>query len=460
MQFVILALPFIMTFFIIGFEFVFSPQKFRFSRLLAVVWPVVTLAVEIVLIWQPTANSEDGTFNFTALDRLFLTVLFSLTTVALLAAYNTGFLLSGRFSPATLAVSGTILAALYINNLFLETLLFVLAGFFSIVAVVDVGTADEERFVRAIKAAVRYLIATVLFGLAFFIALIFLERLRLDPQLTGLIKVVVALAIVGFALRLAVFPFNLWLPEVVEIAPGLANFLVLGLINVAAVVFLVDFLQKNPSLIIDNYSAAQPVMILGLAGAVFAGVLALGQNEMGKMIAYTASADFGLILFGLASPHRTGLDGALLEAANLALLQVLIFSCLSLVNYCTQDKPLNGLTGLGRRMPVAATGLAVGFMGMIGLPFFSGSVSKYLILQSAAQEGLPWVLVGGLTLLLCLVAYFRFFHRVFMGNDVPGLKTLPEPRNARLLIVVLVLVVILIGVWPAPALSWIDNALR
>lgn len=460
MQFVILALPFLMTFFILFFEGIFRPDRFVFSRTLAVVWPVATLMVEIVLIWQPTANSSDGAFEFSMISRMFLSFLFALTGVALVVSYITGFLLSGRFSPATLAICGTLIAALYITNIFLVTLFFVLAGFFSIVALVDVDTENEERFVRAIKASVRYLIAIVLFGLALFIALIFLERLRLDPQLNGFIQVVVALSVVGFSLRLAIFPFNLWLPDVIEEAPGMAAFLVVGLINVSAIVFLADFWQQNPSLVYDNYRVAQPVMIMGLAGAVLSGFMALGQNGMGKMLAYTVSGDFALILFGLASPHRTGITGALFEAVNLALLQLLIFTCLSVVSYCSNGISINNLTGLGRRMPVASIGLLVGFLGMVGLPFLSGFAGKYLLLQSAAQEGLVWVLAGGLALGLFLIAYLRYFHRIFMGNDVPGLKTLPEPPTAVLLILVLVLFVFVLGVWPAPVLGWLDAALR
>jgi hypothetical protein len=204
MQFLILALPFIMTGFVLIFEGIFSPARFIFSRTLAVVWPVATLLVEIVLIWQPTANSPDGAFVFSTLSRIFLSFLFGLTGIALVVSYITGFFRSGRFSPATLAICGTLIAALYISNIFLVTLFFVLAGFFSIIPLVDVETENEERFVRAIKAAVRYLIAIVLFGLTLFIALIFLERLRLDPQLSGFVQVVVALSVVGFSLRLAV----------------------------------------------------------------------------------------------------------------------------------------------------------------------------------------------------------------------------------------------------------------
>lgn len=449
-----------MSLFIVGFEWVFSPRRFRFSRTLAVLWPVLTLAAEAFLIWQPEANSPTGAFVFSALSRVFLTFLFVLVDVALLAAYATGFLLSGRFSPTTLAVCGAVIAALYISNVFLVTLFFVLAGFFSIVAVVDVETDDEERFVRAIKAAVRYLIATVLFGITIFIALIFLERLRLDPQLTGLVKVVIALAIVGFALRLAIFPFNLWLPEVLEIAPGLTGFLVIGLINVPAVIFLIDFLQRNPSLVFDNYSVAQPIMILGLAGAVLAGLLALGQDSFGKMLAYTVSGDFGLILFGLVSPHRNGLNGALFETINLALTQLLIFTSLSVVYHCIGTRSPSGLTGLARRMPVASTGLLVGFLGMVGLPFLPGFVGKYLILQSAAQEGLIWTLAAGFALCLFVIAYLRNYHRIFMGTDVPGLKTLPEPPAAILLIVLIVISILILGIWPAPSLGLIDILLQ
>jgi formate hydrogenlyase subunit 3/multisubunit Na+/H+ antiporter MnhD subunit len=342
----------------------------------------------------------------------------------------------------------------------LVTLCYVGASFFNIVAIVDLAGARDERFVKSVRSAVRYLIASVLFGLMLFIALIFLERLRLDPQQVGLIKVVVALLAVGFALRLGVFPFNLWLPEMLEEVPGLAGFLVVGLINAAATVFLIDFLQKNPALLFDNYSEAQTIMLLGLAGALLAGLLALGQNGLGKMVAYTVSSDYGLILFGLASPHSVGKTGALFEVANLALLQLLIFTCLGVVYYCNQGISLEGLTGLGRRMPVAAVGLAIGFLGMGGVPLLSGFTGKYLIIQSAAQEGLWWALAAGSGVAICVVAYLRYFHHLFMGNDTPGLKTRPEPRAAMALIVVLVGVIILVGLWPAPALDWMSNALK
>jgi formate hydrogenlyase subunit 3/multisubunit Na+/H+ antiporter MnhD subunit len=460
MQFLIIVLPFVMTAFIIGFEWVLSPARFAISRRLMIVWPTVTLAAMTTLLWLPGTTSDTGTFEFSALAKLFLTLLFVLTGVAVLAAYPVGLLSTGRFAPVALSVCGALQAALYLTNPFLITLAFVVASAFSIVALVDVAGSTEERFVKSVRSAVRYLIASVLFGLVLFIGLVFLERLRLDPQLTGLIKVAVAMLAVGFALRLAVFPFNLWLPEMLEEVTGLAGFLTVGLINVAATVFLMDFLQKNRTLIFDNYPEAQSVMLLGLVGAVLAGVLALAQTSLGKMIAYTVSSDYGLILFGIASPHTTGRNGAMFEAANLALLQLLIFTSLSVVYYCVRGSALEELRGLGRAMPVTAVGLMVGFLGMSGVPLLSGFAGKYLIIQSAAQEGLWLALAAGGAVAICVVAYLRFFHKLFMGEITPGLKTRPEPRGATALILALVVVVILIGLWPSPVLDWMNSALQ
>lgn len=446
-----------MTFFIIVFEAIFPVNKFRFIRPISVILPITVLAVEIVLIWQPAANTEDKTFVFTQLSREFITILFAITAVSLLFAYATGALRSGRYSPVTLAVCGTILAALYVNNVFLGTLAFVAAEFFSIVVVVDVGTEDEERFVRSIKSAARYLIVTVLFGLLLFVAQVFLERLRLDPQQFDLIKIIIALAVVGFALRLGIFPFNLWVPQVVEDAPPLASYLVIGLINSAAVIFLLDFFAKNPVLLAD-VGQARPIMALGMTGAVLAALFALVQDGFGKMLAYASSASLGLILFGAVSPHQTGLRGATFEIANFALMQMLIFGSLSVVSYCLGGRNFAGLTGLGRRMPVAALGLMVGFFGMIGVPMTSGLVGKYLILQSAAQEGIIWVLGGIATLVLLTMTFLKYFHAVFMGRDVPGLKTLPEPPGGVAVILALIIVIIGAGVYPAPLVDWLGIA--
>ena len=273
-----------MTVFIIVFEFVFPPRNFRFSRVLSLFWPVVTLVVEIGLVWQPaTTSNADAAFAFNSLARVFLTFLFGLAAVGLVAAYVTGFLLSGRFAPVTLAICGAIAAAFYLSNIFLVTLSFVAAGFFSIVAVIDVDPEDEERFVKVVRAAVRYLIASVFFGLMLFIALVFLERFRLSPELTNLTQIVMALAVVGFATRVAIFPLNLWLPEIIEEAPGLAGFLVLGLINVAVVVFFMNFVLQNPLLLTDNQHEFAIVDDGGAGGCGCGGGVRVGTKRPGQI---------------------------------------------------------------------------------------------------------------------------------------------------------------------------------
>jgi len=167
-----------------------------------------------------------------------------------------------------------------------------------------------------------------------------------------------------------------------------------------------------------------------------------------------------LILFALASPHNTGKNGALFEAANLALLQLLIFTSLAVVYYCSRGSKLEGMSGLGRRMPVAAAGVMVGFLGMSGVPLFSGFAGKYLILQAAAQEGLGLALAAGAAIGLCMIAYLRYFHRLFMGQDTPGLKILPEPPGATSLIGLMIVITVVVGLWPAPLISWINRALQ
>jgi multicomponent Na+:H+ antiporter subunit D len=459
MELLVISLPFAIAIAIVVVEFVFPSQKYRWAGLVNLLMPVVGLALSALLVWQTEAGDTDNVFFFNNLSQIILTLLFGFTAISLLVAYFTDQLKSGRYSPAALAVCGTINAALYINNVFIVTLCFVAAEFFSIIAVVDLDTEDEERFVRTIKSAVRYLIVTVLFGLLLFVAQVFLERLRLDPQQTGLINIIIALAVTGFALRLGVFPFNLWVPQMVEDAPALANWLVLGLINGAVIIFLVDFLEQNPTLLFASSAQSEPVMTLGMAGAVLSGVFAIAQSGFGKMLAYVISGNLSLVLFAVATTNDTGIRGALFEAGNLTLVQLLIFTCLSVVNYCNFDRSMSGLTGLGRRTPVAAVGLIFGLLGLAGVPPVSGFAGKYLILQSAAQEGIVWALLGGLAVTLWLIAYLRFFHNAFMGRDVPGLKTRPEPIGGISVILSLVAVTIIVGIWPAFPLDWLGAAL-
>jgi formate hydrogenlyase subunit 3/multisubunit Na+/H+ antiporter MnhD subunit len=458
--FTVIVLPFAATLFLVLIEALFPAEKYRWSYKVAVTIAVAGLGASTVMVWIENPTTADNAFFFTPVAQLFLTFLFTLASISLLVAYFTANLKSGRYAPVTLTVCGTINAALFINNVFVVTLCFVAAEFFSIISVVDVGTEDEERFVRVVKSAVRYLIVTVLFGLLLFVAQVFLERVRLDPQQIGLIKVIVALAITGFALRFGVFPFNLWLPQVIEDAPALASWLVLGLINGAAVIFLVDFLQQNPTLLLNNTSQTLPVMALGMSGAVLSGLFGMAQSSFGKMLAYTGSGNLSLVLFGLATPHTTGLHGAVFEAANFALAQLLIFTSLAVIYYCNYERVIKGLSGLGRHMPVATVGLSFGMLALAGAPLISGFPGKYLILQSAAQEGIGWALLGGLAITLWLLAYLRFFHNQFMGRDIPGLKTKAEPIGTSAIILLLIAVMIFFGIWSALPLDWLGSALK
>jgi NADH-quinone oxidoreductase subunit M len=111
-------------------------------------------------------------------------------------------------------------------------------------------------------------------------------------------------------------------------------------------------------------------------------------------------------------------------------------------------------------MPVAALGLCIGFLGLAGVPLLGGFAGKYLIMQAAARQNIWWALIAGVTVVLLLIAQLRYFHRIFMGRDIPGLKTLPEPRPAILLILAMVLLVIIVGLWPAPLLNLLSAALK
>ena len=513
LNWVLLGAPFVAAVLLTLIQGVAPGERFRASRLVTLVLTLATCAGMLVVLVQPgvvvpnilgastvgVGADAGGTaaIGLTPLARLALFAMLLLVAVSMVAAYATDNLTSGRFAPATLTVVGAVAAALSLTNPFLVTLCLTGAAILAIIGVVDggpglglgarrpddddglrdsfstgglaVGSQQREgeifdpyerRFARLVRAAFIYLIATVFFGLLFFLALILLERLRLDPQQVGLIKVITAFIGVGFATRFGIFPFNLWLPAVLEIGPSLAAYIAVGFINVAGAVFLVNFLQANPTLLLDNRDEAQYIMALGMAGALAAGLLALGQNGIGKLVAYATSATFGLALFSLASPHPTGKIGAVYTMMNFGLVLLLVLVSMSVVYFANNNRPFGELTGLARRAPVAAFGLAVGLLGMAGLPMLSGFAGTYLVLQAAALENPVWAVLGGLALALFLIAGLRAYHRTFMGEDVPGLVTRPEPPLATIVIIGLVAAVIYFGLFPSTLVEAIQTALN
>ena len=230
-----------------------------------------------------------------------------------------------------------------------------------------------------------------------------------------------ALIAVAMGLKMALFPLHLWLPDAYTYSPSAVAGLIPPIMTkVAAYVLIRIFLQVFS----PHYSTAQiPILPvigwLAAAGIVYGSVMAIAQNDLRRMLAYSSVSQIAYVGLGLGMAHPLGLVGALLHILNHAFMKGCLFFVAGAIRYRSGWVEISRLTGLGKHMPWTMGAFTVAALSMIGIPPAAGFFSKWYLLLGAIEIGNGWfVAVILLSSLLNAVYFFRILENVYAKTEV------------------------------------------
>ena len=295
---------------------------------------------------------------------------------------------------------------------------------------------------RALWAAYQYLIVGTIGATFLLVGIGFLYSLtgtlnmadlasRL-PAVAGTATVYVAFAfiVVGVCLKLALFPLHLWLPNAYAYAPSLVTAFLAATATKVAVYLLVRF---NFSVFGAGFAeAALPLegifLVLGSAGVLVASTVAIYEDNIKRLFAYSSVAQIGYMIIGLGMGSAIGLQATLLHLFNHALMKGALFLALAAVALRVGSVSLASFRGLGRTMPMTMAAMVVGGLSLVGVPGTVGFISKwYLIL--GVLEGAPLAIIGVVIVgsLLALIYVWRIVETAYF--QAPAEPAYP-PREA------------------------------
>lgn len=242
----------------------------------------------------------------------------------------------------------------------------------------------------------------------------------------------VVFILVGLGIKMALIPFHDWLPDVYTNAPATSTALAAPLgTKVAAYALLRLGYEVLPyeALAIDLW-VFDVVLALGAVGIIWGSVMAIAQDNLKRMLAYSSVAQIGYIAvgFGLATPY--GYIGAVLHVINHAVMKACLFLVTANLERQGQGTSIKGLNAsLRRQMPVTCACFALAAISMIGLPPMAGFFSKWYLLLGSYQQGL-WILVVVIVVssLLNAVYFFRVLERLYLGKDEGEAEPTGESR--------------------------------
>lgn len=345
------------------------------------------------------------------------------------------------------------------------------ADLFNIYVALEVTTLAAIALVAiggqaaALAAALRYLFIAVLGSLAYLlgVALIYAEQGRLDLALalspTPAAAAAAALMAVGLAAKTALWPLHFWLPPAHAAAPPQASALLSALV-VKISFYLILRLWFETLAPVATAAGAAILGALGAVAVLWGSLLALRQQRLKPMVAYSTVAQVGylFLLFPLVAGGAAGAwPAGVYHALSHGLAKAAMFLAAGTLATALGHDRIDGLAGSARRLPMTVFAFGLASLTMMGLPPSGGFIAKWLMLEAAFATGQWWwaillVLGGALAAAYCL----RALGRTLATAPKVAVPLPPAPRPAEAAPLLLALLSVLLGVlsaWPLALLE-------
>ncbi|MEL6297220.1 MAG: NADH-quinone oxidoreductase subunit M [Pseudomonadota bacterium] len=257
----------------------------------------------------------------------------------------------------------------------------------------------------------------------------------------------------SFAVKMPMWPVHTWLPDAHVEAPTAGSVILAGiLLKMGGYGFLRFSLPMFP---VASADFATLVFVLSVVAIVYTSLVALAQEDVKKLIAYSSVAHMGFVTMGIFTFTHQGLDGAIFQMLSHGLISAALFLCVGVIYDRMHTREIAAFGGLASRMPIYAACFMVFTMANVGLPGTSGFVGEFLTLLGAFQAKTAVAVVATTGVILSAAYGLYLYRRMIFGElEKQSLRKIMD-MNAREIAVIapLVILVIFFGFYPSPVLD-------
>jgi multicomponent Na+:H+ antiporter subunit D len=249
------------------------------------------------------------------------------------------------------------------------------------------------------------------------------ERLRAVDELRPVLAAL-AFITVGIGLKLALFPLHQWLPNAYAYSPSMVTAFIAATATKVSVYVLLRFYFTvfDPAPLFERLPTREVFIALSVAAMVITSLVALFEQDVKRLFAYSSVAQIGYITLGIGVDNLDSLTGSVVHLLNHGVTKGAIFLLLGGVALRSGAVSMTvaSLAGLGRRMPLTAFGLVIAGFSLIGIPGTAGFITKWYLIVGALDLGLWWLVGVIVATSLIAVAYvWRVVEAAYLrpGDD-------------------------------------------
>ena len=264
--------------------------------------------------------------------------------------------------------------------------------------------------------------------------------------------------LVGFGVKMPIFPIHGWLPLAHVEAPSPVSILLSGILLKMGAYGLIRAAELLPAAIME----LQPVLAgLGFINLIYGGLLAWRQSDLKKMIAYSSISHMGIVLLGIAALNVAGFTGALMQMVAHGLIAGILFLLIGLLYERTNTRDVNQYSSLVRITPRFAFFTVLGFIAAVGMPGTAGFIAELHTLIGGYERWGWVVIIMSIGVLVSATYAIRTVGCLFTGPVRDAMHDVEDLRPQEFLAAsILGGGILLIGVFPAPVLGLMSSYIR
>jgi len=264
------------------------------------------------------------------------------------------------------------------------------------------------------------------------------------------------LMFIAFAVKMPVFPFHTWQPDTYEQSPTAATMVLSGIMVKMGLFGLIRWVW--PVLPNAFHAWGDVTMSMAVIGVIYASLIAIQQDDLKRLIAYSSIAHIGIMVMATFSESAMGMQGVLMQMFNHGINIIGLWIVVELIERQFGTRKLSELGGIAQKAPSLTALLVIVALGNMALPLTNGFIGEFLmfngIWNALSEYKIVFSAVAIIAIILSAVYTLNMIKKIFFGNTNALTETTHDAFiNERLVLSVVVIVIIVLGIYPQPLLN-------
>lgn len=265
------------------------------------------------------------------------------------------------------------------------------------------------------------------------------------------------LLFIAFAVKMPVFPFHTWQPDTYEESPTATTMVLSGIMVKMGVFGVIRWVL--PVVPAAAYSWGDVAMSLSVIGIIYASLIAIQQDDLKRLIAYSSIAHVGLMAATIFAEHKIGVQGVMIQMFNHGINIIGLWIVVELIERQFETRKISQLGGIAQKAPALTTLLVIVALANVSLPLTNAFVGEFMMFtgifgSTVTKYNTLFAVLAGLSIILGAVYTLNMIQKVFYGNTSAVTETAKDIHlNEKLILSVIVIGILVIGVYPQPLLN-------